>query len=220
MIPAPRAARHPLSSGRVPRTAGALTITAALILTGCGSVADAAPESTPRPTVTTAPSVTASPTPTATIAPLPLGVAPARVTLPAIGLDEPLIDLGIAADGSMEVPSDYDDVGWFTGGGRPGGHGPLVIAGHVDSPTGVAVFMRLRDLVPGDAVEITDAAGTVHSYVVTETADYPKSAFPTAQVFGAVPHDELRLITCGGVYDRGADSYVDNRVVYAVRADA
>jgi sortase (surface protein transpeptidase) len=204
----------------VPRTAGALAIAAALILTGCGSIDDAAPESTPRPTITTAPSERPSPPPTAAIAPLPLGVVPARVALPAIGLDEPLIDLGIAPDGSMEVPSDYDDVGWFTGGGRPGGRGPLVIAGHVDSPTGIAVFMRLRDLVPGDAVDITDAEGAVHRYVVTETADYPKSAFPTARVFGAVSRDELRLITCGGVYDRAVDSYVDNRVVYAVRADA
>ncbi|MET0302548.1 MAG: class F sortase, partial [Microbacteriaceae bacterium] len=91
---------------------------------------------------------------------------------------------------------------------------------HVDSPSGPAVFVRLRDLVPGDAVEVTDAAGTVHRYSVVEVADYPKTAFPTARVFGAVLDDQLRLITCGGVFDRSVGSYEDNRVVYAVRADA
>jgi sortase (surface protein transpeptidase) len=141
-----------------------------------------------------------------------------RVAVPAIALDEPLIDLGIAADGTMEVPVEWGDVGWFTGGGRPGGRGPVVIAGHVDSPTGPAVFIRLRELAPGDAVEVTDENGTVHRYTVTETADFPKAAFPTARVFGAIAADELRLITCGGVFDPEAGSYEDNRVVFAVRS--
>ncbi|NYF17364.1 sortase (surface protein transpeptidase) [Microbacterium sp. AK009] len=143
---------------------------------------------------------------------------PARVSVPSIGLDESLIDLGLNADGSMQVPTDFDEVGWFTGGGRPGGAGPVVIAGHVDSPTGPAVFLRLREVQVGDLIEVVDTAGTAHAYVVTETADYPKSSFPTAAVFGAVTSDELRLITCGGVFDQAAGSYLDNRVVYAVRA--
>ncbi len=94
-----------------------------------------------------------------------------------------------------------------------------MIAAHVDSPTGPAVFIRLRDLVPGDAVEVTDEAATVHRYRVVDVADYPKMSFPTARVFGAVATDELRLITCGGVFDARSGSYEDNRVVYAVRAD-
>ncbi|MFF0909931.1 class F sortase [Microbacterium enclense] len=147
----------------------------------------------------------------------PAAAEPTSVAIPALGLDEPLIALGIAADGGMEVPVDYDEVGWFTGGGRPGGTGPTVIAAHVDSPTGPAVFQRLKELVVGDVVEVRDATGTLHMYRVTETADYPKAAFPTARVFGATAQDELRVITCGGIFDREAGSYVDNRVVYAVR---
>lgn len=140
--------------------------------------------------------------------------------IPAIDLDMPLIDLGIAPEGQMEVPEDYDEVGWFTGGGRPGGYGPTVIAGHVDSPTGAAVFFRLRELAEGDVIQVTDIAGTTFDYTVTVVADYAKSAFPTHEVFGAVATDELRLITCGGVFDAEAASYEDNRVVYAVRAPA
>lgn len=146
-----------------------------------------------------------------------MGAPPARVAIPRIDLNEPLIDLGLTADGGMEVPSDFDDVGWYTPGGRPGGHGPLVIAGHVDSPTGPAIFLRLRELDIGDTVDITDANGTVHTYRVTEVADYAKTAFPTVRVFGATAADELRLITCGGTFDASVGSYEDNRVVFAVR---
>ncbi|WP_019182022.1 class F sortase [Microbacterium yannicii] len=170
------------------------------------------------PTATT----DARPSPTENLRP-PSPSTPARalepvaVSIPAIDLAVPLIDLSLTPDGDMEVPADYDEVGWFTGGGRPGGLGPTVIAGHVDSPTGPAVFVHLAELRAGDLVEVTDAAGTVFRYVVTAVADYPKASFPTHEVFGAVAADELRLITCGGIFDRAASSYVDNRVVYAVR---
>ena len=79
------------------------------------------------------------------------------------------------------------------------------------------MFLRLKELAEGDVVEVVDAAGTLFTYTVTAVADYPKSAFPTHEVFGASATDELRLITCGGIFDTAAASYVDNRVVYAVR---
>ncbi|RKT36664.1 LPXTG-site transpeptidase (sortase) family protein [Microbacterium sp. AG1240] len=193
----------------------AAVVATALVLGGCSSAprAESAPSepAVPEPTRTPA---APEPPPTAAIVE---ALAPASVRIPAIELDEPLIDLGITAEGDMEVPEDFDEVGWFTGGGRPGGRGPTVIAAHVDSPTGPAVFLRLEQLVPGDTVEVTDTAGSTFSYVVTEVADYPKSAFPTSRVFGAVADDQLRLITCGGVFDTAAASYVDNRVVYAER---
>lgn len=140
------------------------------------------------------------------------------MSIPRIGIDEPLIDLGLTPAATMEVPADFDEVGWFTGGGRPGGRGPVVIAGHVDSPTGPAVFFRLHELAAGDLIDVTDANGAPHTYRVVEVADYAKADFPTVRVFGAVAADELRLITCGGVFDQEAGSYEDNRVVFAVRA--
>lgn len=214
-----RGARRSVFGGRLSRTVSVLALGTVLACTGCSGAAQPAatsPTAAAQPEASIPPTTPAAPAPTTSAA--PVAVEPARVAIPALGLDEPLIPLGIAADGSMEVPVDYDEVGWFTGGGRPGGTGPTVIAAHVDSPTGPAVFQRLNELVVGDVVEVQDASGTRHSYRVTETADYPKAAFPTARVFGATMQDELRVITCGGVFDREAGSYVDNRVVYAVRA--
>jgi hypothetical protein len=143
--------------------------------------------------------------------------APVSVEVPALGLAEPLLDLGVAGDGTAEVPADPDRAGWFTGGGRPGARGPTVLLGHVDSTAGPGVFAELRDLVPGDVVDVTVADGSVARYAVTTTEQVPKGSFPTAAVFGATTQDVLRLITCTGDFDRSARSYVDNLVVTAVR---
>lgn len=145
------------------------------------------------------------------------GVPPAHLQVPAIDIDEELIDLGFQPDGAMEVPTDWDRAGWFTGGGMPGGAGPTVIAGHVDSHTGPAVFFRLTELEVGEAIEVTDAEGTVHHYEVYEVADLPKDVFPTARVFGALASDELRLVTCTGEFDPVLARHADNRVVFAHR---
>ena len=143
--------------------------------------------------------------------------APTAVSVPAIGVRSELLELGIDAEGSAEVPADFDLAGWFSGGGRPGSRGPTVLLGHVDSTAGPGVFYALRDLVPGDAVEVTVADGTVARYAVTGTEQVPKDAFPTAAVFGATTDDVLRLVTCTGDFDRGARSYLDNLVVTAER---
>ena len=142
---------------------------------------------------------------------------PAAVAIPAIGVRSELLPLGIATDGGAEVPEDFARAGWFRGGGRPGGRGPTVLLGHVDSTDGPAAFYRLRDLRPGDGIEVTTAGGTVARYAVERTEQVAKDAFPTFAVFGATPDDVLRLVTCAGEFDRGARSYTDNLVVHAVR---
>jgi hypothetical protein len=93
--------------------------------------------------------------------------------------------------------------------------GPSVIAGHVDSRTGPAVFYRLRDLRPGNALLVDRADGTRLRFVVERASSFPKSGFPTAAVFGPVPSAALRLVTCAGDFDRARGSYRDNLVVFA-----
>jgi sortase (surface protein transpeptidase) len=91
-----------------------------------------------------------------------------------------------------------------------------VIAGHVDSRSGPAVFYRLDELVAGDRVEVTRSDGTVFAYRVATVETRPKDAFPTARVYGPTPGPELRLITCGGAFDRNSRHYRDNVIVTAI----
>jgi sortase (surface protein transpeptidase) len=145
---------------------------------------------------------------------------PVRLEVPAIGVATRLVRLGLDPDGAMEVPEDFASAGWFAGGPVPGQVGPAVIAGHVDSRTGPAVFYRLRALRPGQAILVQRADGVRLRFVVEQARSYPKAGFPTAAVFGPAPSAALRLITCTGAFDRARGSYRDNLVVFARLAGA
>ncbi|GAA1889635.1 class F sortase [Asanoa iriomotensis] len=142
---------------------------------------------------------------------------PARLRIPTIEVDSVLVDVVREPDGTLEVPSDYEVAGWYAGGPSPGevGGPPAVIAGHVDSSTGPAVFYRLHELKKGSTIAVTGIDGVVHTFAVYRMADYSKTAFPAAEVYAPTDRAELRLITCSGDFDRNQRSYTDNLVVYA-----
>jgi len=139
---------------------------------------------------------------------------PKRVRIPSIDVDAPLTPLGLNADGTLEVPP-YELAGWYDGRPKPGDAGAAVIAAHVDSTTGPAVFYRLSSVVSGEVVSVDYDDGTSVDFTVGSMQSYPKSAFPTEAVYGPTDKPELRLITCGGSFDRQSHSYRDNVVVWA-----
>jgi sortase (surface protein transpeptidase) len=152
---------------------------------------------------------------TVTGSPATQPVAAVRVRIPAIGVDSDLATLGVDAAGALVPPADFGRAGWFGAGPVPGDVGPAVLAGHVDSRSGPAIFYRLAELTAGDAVEVLRSDGRTVRFGVTRVARYPKDGFPTAEVYGATAAPELRLITCGGTFDRARRSYRDNVVVFA-----
>ncbi len=214
---------------RVPdRAVRALALGLVTVALGAGAVACSGGPA-PRAAGSTAASspVTPSPTPSASTSlpplpakPAPLGApttsAPVRLQVPAIGVDTSLENLGLLKDGELASPSTWQTAGWYTRGVRPGDSGPAIIAGHVDSYMGPAVFYDLSKLEAGDVALVTRADHSVVKFVVESKAQYPKSHFPTAEVYGPTPTPELRLITCTGIFDRSVRSYEDNLVVTAV----
>jgi hypothetical protein len=145
----------------------------------------------------------------------PLGPPPTRVRIPSIGVDSGLEDLHLDANGKLSPPKDFQSAGWYADGTRPGDAGPAIIAGHVDTVHGPAVFQRLGDLAAGATVEVARGNG-VATFKVLAVKRYPKSDFPTDEVYGPTPNAQLRLVTCGGSFDRNSGHYVDNVVVFAV----
>ena len=138
--------------------------------------------------------------------------APVAVRLPRIGVDSPLVPLAVDASGALVPPEDTATAGWFTQGTLPGAVGPAVIAGHVDSYRGPGVFFRLREVTPGEVVLVDRATGRrCRSPSPGWTATPRRRSRPT----GLRAHEraELRLITCGGAFDRSERSYEDNVVV-------
>jgi sortase (surface protein transpeptidase) len=196
-----------------------VTLVAGLAVIACGSVALAvAPHKTrvtvarAAPPIRTTPAPAARAIPVATSAPV---AAPVALTIPAIAVSTPLIRLGLTPSGALQVPDRFDVAGWYDRSPPPGATGPAVIAGHIDSVHGPAVFYRLSLLRPGNRVYVRRADGSTAVFRVTEVGLYPKDRFPTAEVYGLVPGPELRLITCGGTFDWARHSYLSNVVVYA-----
>lgn len=140
---------------------------------------------------------------------------PRRLRIPVIAVDAVVIDLGVAPDGTLRVPSTADEVGWWSGGSPPGQPGPAVLVGHVDWSGGPAVFFRLDELSPGDAIEVIDSKGIRHRFTVERIESHDKDRFPTDAVYGDTEAPTLRLVTCGGNFDAGTGHYTENVIIFA-----
>jgi hypothetical protein len=143
---------------------------------------------------------------------------PVSVDIPAIGVTSDLLDVGLNANGSIQVPSLVTSAGeaaWYKYSVTPGQIGTSVIEGHVDSYQGPAVFFRLGALQPGDTIDVTLADGITAIFRVTGVRQYLKSDFPAQAVYGATGYAGLRLITCGGVFDYATGHYLSSTVVFA-----
>jgi hypothetical protein len=200
-------------------------------LSGCGAPSSQGhpaaartpgPRATPGPPVipVIAPSIRPLDLPGAPPAPTtvtgPDAPPPVRIRIPAIGVDSTLARLRLNADGTIQVPANFDEAGWYAEGPVPGQPGPAVILGHLDSYTGPAVFYRLASLRAGSTVEIARSDGSRVRFTVQRVAAFPVSNFPTDEVYGVTVEPELRLITCAGTYDLARGRYSTNVVVFAI----
>jgi sortase (surface protein transpeptidase) len=216
--------RHVLGTDRRHRTA-ALLLAAVLVVGGLTAVITglASQQSPPQPRTAAAADTTIPsrppPTPAEPGRPALPASPPKKISIPAINVHSSLLALGLNKDGSIEVPSmgpNYNHAAWYKYSPTPGQIGPTVVEGHVDSAKkGPSVFFRLGNLKRGDRVSVTRADKITTIFTVDKTVRYPKTHFPTNTVYGGTPDPQLRLITCGGPFDRDTRSYTDNIVVYA-----
>jgi hypothetical protein len=140
---------------------------------------------------------------------------PVALIIPAIGVRTHLVHLGLTAQGTLQVPSSTSVAGWYVRSPRPGQIGSSIIAGHIDSLTGPAVFYRLHLLRAGDLVYVRRADRSLAVFRVYAARKFAKTLFPTSRVYGPTVAPELHLITCGGAFDRATGSYLSNVVVFA-----
>ncbi|MBT2529358.1 class F sortase [Streptomyces sp. ISL-99] len=145
---------------------------------------------------------------------------PIRIRIGRIALDKPLTGLRVQQDGRLGVPQDPAEVGWWSDGPRPGDPGAAVVVGHVDSTTGPGAFHGLSSLRPGDQISVRRDDRSTVAFTVQALRQYDKDSLPDSQVYATTGPPALRLITCGGSYDRKRGEYSHNLVVYATLEDA
>ncbi|WKK21747.1 class F sortase [Streptomyces olivoreticuli] len=157
--------------------------------------------------------------------PLPPAHAPLRAAHPrslvirSVGVKAPIEDRDLNRLGAVDPPpyQRAGAVGWYRGGPQPGSPGAAVLVGHVDTDHAPAVFYDLAGLKRGATITVDRADGTTAEFTVEDISVFTKDHFDAHRVYG--PRDrnraELRLITCGGTYDRTRRSYNANVVVSA-----
>ncbi|MEU2632910.1 MULTISPECIES: class F sortase [Kitasatospora] len=140
---------------------------------------------------------------------------PTRIRIPRIGVDAPIAEVDLDANGNLPAPSAADRrlAGWYRQSAAPGTAGNAVIDGHVDGLDGPAVFYSLGALHKGDTIEITRADRSIAEFTADAVEVYPKDAVPADRVFGAADQPQLRLVTCGGAYTK-ATGYQGTVIVY------
>ena len=197
--------------------AGAAVMVLSLGVLGGGDGQEAEPLAVGTPLPTQVPT-TAPPTPVAQGDPRLAALDITRLVVPKIGINAPIVVLGILPDGTMASPKGPTEVAWYTFSSKPGEVGNVVMAGHLDYINyGAAVFYRLRDLRPGDDLQVVLSDGTQVKYVVESVTSYDEATAPIADIVGRTPNEAITLITCAGSFDRTSREYSKRLVVRGAR---
>jgi hypothetical protein len=147
---------------------------------------------------------------------------PVRLTIPSIKVEAPILNVGLAQDGSVDVPplQRHHEAGWFDQGPTPGQFGPALIVGHADTRTGPSVFHDLGRMRAGQRIEVLRRDHTIAVFEVNSVEHFGKSKLPIQRVYGDFSRPSLRLVTCGGTWLGGSQGYSDNVIVFAALVDS
>ena len=186
---------------------------------------EANPTDVPAPSViptappTSTPAATAEPTPTS--APdEPATPMRLKIDTGAVQVDAAIEYVGKVAsgpnEGAMDVPKAWENVAWYEPGYLPGEPGNSVLAGHLDSTTGPAVFYKLDQIKVGDILTVVDKDNRSIQFRVTKSQVYYNDEAPLYEIFGPSDESHLNLITCDGAFDRNSKEYDRKLVVFSV----
>lgn len=144
------------------------------------------------------------------------GILPAHLSIPSIGVDAAVEQVGKNVKGNMGAPTSYKTAAWYSLGSRPGAPGSAVLAGHLNNSLSTAgVFANLDKLKRGDVITVTDAAGQVRTFSVIASEVYPADQPPNNLIFTALGPSQLALVTCDGAWNKGKKSFDQRLVVFA-----
>jgi LPXTG-site transpeptidase (sortase) family protein len=133
--------------------------------------------------------------------------------VPSLGIDAPIVTLGIDPNGTMQSPNTPTDVAWYSFSARPGERSNVVMSGHFDYINhGPAVFYRLKEARQAEEVRLVLEDGSIARYRVFEVTSYEEATAPVLDIVGPTDREVVTLITCDGSFDPQSREY-DKRIV-------
>ena len=141
---------------------------------------------------------------------------PVRLRIPAIGLSAALEQVGLTAQGDVDVPINSLDAAWFDKGPLPGAIGNAVIDGHYGwwKDGTAAVFNNLSHLRKGDVVYVDGADGSTLAFTVERLQNYGASEKASDVFIAKDGLAHLNLITCSGTWNIDQQAYSKRLVVF------
>jgi hypothetical protein len=142
--------------------------------------------------------------------------APAALVIPALQVQATVVPVA-SSNGTLGVPDDPAQVGWWTRSALPGApNGSVVIDGHIDSAAaGPGALFQLSKLHTADLILVTTTTGDRRRYAVIGQRVYLKADGLPPDLFTTTGPPRLVLISCGGPFDPTTGSYIDNVAVFA-----
>ncbi|MBJ6643452.1 class F sortase [Streptomyces sp. BSE7-9] len=144
---------------------------------------------------------------------------PTALHVPRVSLEARVQGVGVRGDGTVEIPDDAGQAGWYRFGPAPGApEGSAVLIGHVDDRTGdLGAFAKLYGVRKGDTITVAREDAPPVRYEVTAREVVDKDQLPD-EVFRRHGRPVLTLVTCAPPYDREHGGYQRNLLVYSVPA--
>ncbi len=166
------------------------------------------------------------PPPTVEPEPTPVPVAaPLRLVVESIGVDAPVVEMGMDENNIPRVPLNGQDVAWYNFSSKPGAGSNAVFAGHINWERAPGVFARLDEAKPGDIIRLIAEDGSEFTYEVTANFYVDPEEDESLKVMAATPTDTVTLITCGGRWlpnpsERFGGNYTNRTIVQGKLIDS
>jgi LPXTG-site transpeptidase (sortase) family protein len=142
---------------------------------------------------------------------------PRYIFIPKIGVKSIILPLGTTTGNQIAVPASIYAAGWYNLSSLPGKSGAMLIYGHVSSWSTPGIFYNLKNLVPGDKIEVEQGNDLLYTYTVVKTVVYNYQNVDMNAVLKPVISGKpgLNLVTCTGSVIESLHEFSQRLVVFA-----
>ena len=138
-----------------------------------------------------------------------------RLTIPTLGINAPIINVGVDSTGNLDTPKTLYQVARDTSGANYGQNGTVIIDGHSGSPNQLGIFKHLSSLPVGAFIGVNLVNGHSYTYQVTSSAVYDLSHTTAVKLFTQTTTPTMNIISCIGTWNPKTDQFSQRWIVTA-----
>jgi Sortase (surface protein transpeptidase) len=142
---------------------------------------------------------------------------PVQLLIPLLDVHRAVEKIGVDQFGTLNLPVNAWNAGWYKGGPVPGAPGDAVIEGHAGYPGQPMIFGKLATLRRGDRIVVVLADGSRRLFLVVSMRSVPAGSAPSGLAEPSGP-PRLTLVTCTGHFDKKSYWYSERLLVEATYA--